>query len=332
MRKLRSVADLSDVLDVLEQPSALQVGAVEHATAANNPPSHQAAIMRDLKAKRSVSMLGTFEVPDLRAAAKDAVPVAAFRNDEGDVRRVYGTSDGTRIDVFQFGEKRMLRESVLSVSRIPGHVAAASESGAMLKERCQRAMLVVSAADTTPQMITALVHASKTDASTLKDALASRRADLVRRYGVGAMSACRKLATSRVLAQPLLLEDVLVDSSHAVGLHVVSSTRIAREELVAPAAVVMALHVAAQVSRVGGAEMSRAFLAGALEVGSEPAWRGRLLKTCGAFAQKAAHTEHPFSAEELAMVGALAVSAMDSARGLAVIEQHAPHMLQNIDT
>lgn len=330
MRKLQSVADLSAVLDVLEQPSTLEVSAAGNAVGVN-PPAQQAAIMRNLEASRSVSVLGTFEVPDLRAVAAHAAPVAAFRNDEGDVRRIYRTQDGTRIDVFQFGAERMLRESALSISRIAGHVSAASDNGAMLKERTKRAMLVVSAADTAPQMITALVHASKTDASTLNVALASRRADLVRRYGAGAMSACRKLATSRVLPQPLLLEDVLVDSSHAVGLHVVSSSRISREELVAPASVVMVLQIAAQVSRVGGAEMSRAFLAGALDVGSEPAWRGRLLKACSAFAQKATHVEHAFSAEEVAMVGALATCSLDSARGLSVIEEHAAHMLHNID-
>jgi hypothetical protein len=285
-----------------------------------------------LEANRSVSVLGAFEAPDLRAAAAEATPVAAFRNDEGDVRRIYCTRDGTRIDVFQFGASLMLRENVLSISRIPGHISAASESGAMIKERAKRAMLVVSATDTVPKMITAMVHASKTDALTLNVALASRRADLVRRYGVGTMSACRKLATRRVMPQPLLLEDVLVDPSHAVGLHVVSSARIDREELVAPAAVVMALHVAAQVSRIGGAEMSRAFLAGALEVGSEPAWRGRLLQGCRAFAQKAQRAEHPFSAEEVAMVAALATSALESSRSLAVIEEHAPSMLHNIDT
>lgn len=332
MRKLQSVASLDEVLDVLEQPSTLGSVSAVAVQLPTTVPAAQAAIVRSLEAQQSVPVLGSFEVPDLRSIADSSVPVAGFKNADGDVRRVYRTADGTRIDVVQFGMSRMLKESALTISRTAGHIVSAYDAGATLRERGKRAMIAVSAAETSPQLITALVHASKSESTSLKDLLASRRSDLVRRAAVGTMTACRKLAAARVMPQSLLLEDVLVDSAQCVGLHVVSSTRLAREELVAPASIVMVLQVAAQASRVGGLELAKAFLAGALEVGNEPSWRSKTVRACAAFSQKAARADHPFSEEEMAMLASVATASLETAQGLNMIEKYAPLSLQNIDT
>lgn len=340
MRRLASCAPAADVVWATTQPS--DDGPPTTAAAApqdlSSLPSAQRAMVEALVSSGVVFGADYKPAPSMTAPetlerlVRASVPAASFVSERSDFRRVYHTKDSDRplvMELLQFGSSRFLQETPVTLSR-----QLAYESTAVANGISPRTLMVVPlrASGSSPPVITGIATVyDPPPGGTLIDALCNPRTDVRRHAAQSACSALRRLASHRIYATDLTLEDVHFGSTGVASVRLPRSQRLTSVDAVETIATAMIASVAGQAARVAGRASSEEFLHAAFEVSNTPAWRTKLLARAALGIPSLQRQNVELSEPLAAFCTEVARVASDPALITSVLHAHAPSLMARPD-
>lgn len=227
----------------------------------------------------------------LERLVRVSVPDASFVSERGDCRRIYKTKDGERhmvMELLQFGANRFLQETPFTLSRqltyetVAGvkAVQVATPLGVAPTPLSPRRLMVVPlrAAGSNPPAVTGIATLyALPPGATLIDALCNPMMYIRRHAAESTCQALRRLASNRIYATDLTLEDVHFSATGVASVCMPRSQRLTSDNANETIAIAMIASMAGQAARVAGRGSSEDFLRAAFEVSNTPAWRTGLL-------------------------------------------------------